>query len=817
MESLRQDTLVAVRSLAKQPAFLAVTVLTFALGVGANTAIYSVVHGVLLAPLGFHDEDRLVAVSSVNTVEGLELRGNFLPDFWFWRENSRAFDQMAFHGWRSWTLQEPDRVERVQSVAVSANLFTMLGIDPILGRGLEPDDEVAGLGHVALISHGLWQRVFGGARDVIGRTVTLNGAPVTIVGVMPSATNVPSTSAELWRPVGYLEDYERSAFSREEREFRVIARLADGVGVDDARREIEGMSNALAASFPATNAGWESHVEPLREHLVGSTRLPILLAFGAAGLVLLIACTNIVNLLLVRAVGREREMAVRSALGAARSRLLQGQLAESLVLTLTGGGLGLVFAIWLSWILLAHEPGILPLKDAIVFDVPVLAFALGASLVTGIVFGLVSALHRIPSLAAALKEGGAALGEGRRQNRVRMVLVGAQIALALTLLVGAGLLTKALHELTRVDPGFRPEGVYSSHIILGGKYLVTEASDAEAVIDSRREYFKRLVENVRAIPGVRAAALGTTPPVPGMGIQIEVPYRGFEGPLVSEPGAPRAAFRVVGPGYFDTIGTPIQRGRDFDDRDDEEAPNAVIINDTLARRAFAGEDPLGRNLDIYTFGETASFQVIGVAADSRFDGLDQPTRPALFLTHPQMPFVGIAVVARTNLGPATYSQAMRRAALAIDPSQPVLRVESLEEALSGTLAMERFYSILLGLFASVALALAASGIYGVFAYWVSQRQRELGLRIALGASPSEVIRLILSRGLAVALPGLAAGVVTALLMARVLSGTFRAIDAVDPVVITAAACVLAVVAMTACLVPARHAAKVEPTVALRSE
>ena len=817
MENIFTDAKVAVRSLLKRPGFLAVTVFTFALGIGANTAIYSVVHGVLLAPLGFDDEDRLVAVSSVNPAEGLELRGNFVPDFWFWREHSRAFDEIAFHGWRSWTLQEPNRVERVESVAVSANLFRMLGLEPVLGRNFEPADEVAGAGHVALISYGLWQRVWGGERAVIGRSVTLNGSAVTLIGVMPPETNVPSTRAELWRPVGYLEDYERSPYGREERDFRVIAHLADGVGVSEARGEMEGMSAALAERFPTTNAGWEARVEPLREHLVGSARLPLLIAFAAAGLVLLIACTNIANLLLVRATGREREIAVRSALGAGRRRLVQQQVAESLVLTLVGGLFGLLFALSLSRILLAYEPGILPLKDAVAFNVPVLLFAFGASLVTGVAFGLVSALHRAPSLSAALKESGAQVGGSGRQNRVRMALVGSQLALALTLLVGAGLLTKALHQLSGVDPGFRPEGLYSSHIILGGKYRVSEGSDAERVIESRRVYFKTLVENMRAVPGVSAVALGTTPPIPGMGIKIDVAYMLKDGPLASESSAPRAAFRVVGPGYFETMGTSLVRGRDFTDRDDSDAPSVIIINDTLARRAFSGDDPVGQKLSVHLFGGTTSFEVIGVSADTRFSGLDQPTRPALFLTHPQMPFLGIAVVARTNLGPASYADVMRRTALALDPSQPVLRVESLEEALAGTLAMERFYSVLLGLFASVALALAASGIYGVFAYWVSQRQREMGLRIALGASPVEIVRLILSRGLRVAVAGLAAGVVAALLLARALAGTFRGIEAVDPLVVAIAAAVLATVAMTACLVPARQAARVQPTVALRSE
>jgi putative ABC transport system permease protein len=801
----------------KNPGFVAVATLTLALGIGANTAIYSMVHAVILAPLGYVDEERLVGVSSVNPEEGLELAGNFLPDFWFWREHTELFDEMAFHGWRSWTLQEPDRVERIESVAVSANLFRMLGLEPAIGRNFGPEDELAGPGSVVLISHGLWQRAFGGDAGVVGRSVSLDGAAVTIIGVMPPETNLPSVRAELWRPVGYLEQYESSAYGREERDFRVIARLAEGASLAQADAEMARLSASLAETFPTTNAGWEVELESLRAQVAGSARTPLLVALAAVGMVLLIACTNIANLMLVRAMGRQREMAVRSALGAGRRRLLQQQIVESLVLTLSGGALGLLVAFGLIRIVLAYEPGIVPLKESIGFELPVLLFALVASLVIGVVFGLVSTLYRSPSLSGALKEGGAQAGGSQRPNRIRMALVGSQIALALTLVVGAGLLAKALHELSRVDPGFRPEGVYASHINLGRAYQTNDDADAARVFESRRVYFKRLVEHVRSLPGVSAAALSTTPPIPGMGMNIEVPLRGLEGPLASESGAPRAAFRVIGPGYFETMGTPLLRGRDFTERDMAESPPVVIINETLTRRAFPGVNPLGQRLSVFLFGETMGFEVIGVSSDTRFAGLDQPPRPALFVTHPQMPFLGMDVVARTNLGPATYADAVRRAALAIDPSQPVMRVESLEDALAGTLGRERFYSVLLGLFAAVALVLAASGVYGVFAYWVNQRQREMGLRIALGASPGDLVRLILSSGLRIAAAGVALGLVGSLLLSRVLAGAFRGVEAVDVAVLTSAAGVLVVVAVTACLVPARRAARVQPAVALRSE
>ena len=391
-----------------------------------------------------------------------------------------------------------------------------------------------------------------------------------------------------------------------------------------------------------------------------------------------------------------------------------------------------------------------------------------------------------------------------------MLLVGGELALALTLLAGSGLLLKALRELSQVDPGFRPEGAYASHLILS-------EDPYRGDLEARRVFFRRLKEAVSELPGVSQAALTTTPPVLDAGIQMEVPYRGSDGPLPSEPGAPRAAFRVTGPDYFATIGTTLKRGRDFTDRDDADAPRVVIINETLARRAFGDEDALGRALDLVVFGDPLRVEVVGVSGDTRFAGLDQQPKPALFLPHPQLPFLGMGLVARSTLGPAVYAETLRKTVRALDPRLAVVWVTSLEEALSDTLAMERFYSLLLTVFAGVALVLAATGIYGVFTFWVSRRRREMGLRIALGASPADVIRSVLSQGLAVTLPGLAVGTVAALVLGRSLQATFRGVDGADPLVLGAAATVLTTIALLACFVPAREAARVEPSTALRSE
>ncbi len=808
MDSLFFDFRYAVRGLLKKPGFTFVAVLTFALGIGANTSIFSIVYGVLLEPLGYADEGRLVAVTSTHAEEGYRSRGNYLPDFWFWREQARSFETLGFYGWRSMTLEVPEQAQQIESVAISENLFRLLGLEPHLGRAFLPEDEVPGRGHVALLSWGLWQRVFGGDPEFVGRSIRIDGQSVTVIGVMPPDTAVPSPRAELWLPVGYLEEYETSEFGREEREFTVVGRLRADVTQAQAQAEMDRLSSILAEMFPATNENWSSTLIPYRELLVGNARDPLWIAFAAVGLVLLIACTNLLNLLLVRAVAHEREAAVRTALGARRGRLLQQHVTESLVLAFLGGCLGWVLGAGLQRALLSFEPGILPRAYAIRFDLPELAFALVATLVLGTLLGLVTAARGIPDLAGALKQGGGHLGAGRPQNRTRLMLVGAEIAIAMTLLVGAGMLIQALYTLSRVDAGFRPEGVYTAHILLD--------QDNYGDLEARRRYFKRLVDEVRAMPGVETAALTTTPPVPNMGIQMEVPYRGLDGPLVTEPAAPRASFRVISPGYLKTVGIPLLQGRDFTERDATEAPPVILINKTLARRAWQNENPLGRRMALFVFGERLSFEVIGIVGDTRFAGLHEPPRPALFLTHPQMPFRGMAIAARSNLPPAQYGEAIRRTVLSIDPSQPVMNVHSLAEELHKSLGLERFFAIVLGSFAAVALILSAAGIYAVFAYSVGRRTREIGLRMALGARPAQVLASFISRGMGIAGVSMFIGLVGALVLSSAFSSAFHGV-VLDPAILCAATILLGGVAFVACLVPARQAARVDPTVALRFE
>jgi putative ABC transport system permease protein len=803
------DLRLAIRGLLRRPGFTLVAGLAFALGIGATTAIFTLIEGVLLRPLGYRDEARLYAVTASNPSQKVEGRGNYLPDFWFFRENVRSFEDIGFYGWRSMTLEEPGNVQQIRSVVLSANLFRMLGVEPILGRQLAPEDEVPGRGSRALIGEGLWDRLFGSDPSILGKTIRIDGASIEIVGVMPREASVPSAQAELWLPVGYLEAYAESEFGREERDFVVVGRLAEGVSHAQATADLKNLNDRLEESFPATNAGWDVELLPFRELVVGNAELPLWLSFAAVAAVLLIACANIANLVLVRGLGRERELSVRRALGAGSGRIVRQQVVESLVLTFSGGGAGIALAYGLTRLILVLEPGVLPRKEGIGLGLTAALFALAVSTVTGIVFGSISALSRREGFGDALGGSAGRIGARSSARRASMVFVSGQLALALALLVAAGSLLNTLGRLSRVDPGFEPGGLFSSHIILDQvRYRESE---------SRRRYFKRLVEEVRAIPGVTHASLSTTPPVRGLGILMEVPYRGLEGPLVEEREAPRAWFRVLAPGYFETLRTPLQRGRDFTEQDDEDAPLVAIVNQTLARNAFADQDPVGRRLQILVFGESLDLEVVGVSADTRFLGLHQKAGPEVFLPHAQMPFLGMGVVARTTLAPAAYREALERAVLSLDPLQPLMRVATLEEALHDTLAMERFSSALLGIFSCIAVVLAACGVYGIFSYWVSERRREIGLRMALGASVRDVEGSILKRGLGMVLPGLAAGILAAAFLGRALRAAFETVAPTDPVLLISASVGLALVAMAACFVPARQAARIDPTLALRSD
>ncbi len=801
------DLRLAFRSLKKRPGLTLIAVLTLALGVGANTAIFSVVHGVLLRPMGFAAESDLFALTATSQTEGESRPGSSIQDFGFYRAHQRSFEQISFFGWNSMTLEEPGLVQQLEGVYIGPELFDLLGVEPLIGRALTSEDAPAGRrGDAALISSDLWQRVWGGDPSLVGRTVQIEGRSVLIAGVVAATSSLPNRSAEIWVPVGFGEEMPLR-FGPEERDFMIVGRLAKGVSVAQAGDELKGLAASLAEDFPATNGDWSVAVEPLRRHLIGDSERPILIAFGAVLLVLLIACANIAHLLLVRASGREQEMAVRAALGAGRLDLARQMLVEGSVLGLLGGSVGMLAALWMHDLLLLMDPGVLPRADSVTIDGTVLGFGLLASLGTGLACAAVPAWRNAVVMATALRVGSRRSIEGRG-GIWRNALLAAEVGLALVLLAGAGLLIRSLHELDQVDPGFRPEETYTSHFVLDDS-----AYDPPA---PRVVFFDRLREEVAAIPGVQSAALTTTPPVPETGIIIDVPYRSDQDPPLDEGSSRRAAFRVVSPGYFETVGIPQLAGRDFNRYDDAKTPEVVIINRTLARRLWGDDQVVGRRFEIF-FGQAYELEVVGVVGDTRFTGLHATPRPAFFLPHAQMPFRGMAVVVRTSLGGAAFAESLRRVSTRLDPLLPPGEVRSLEQRLERSVGLERFFGFLLGAFALVALLLAAAGIYGVFSYSVSRRTREIGVRMALGAKASQVAGSVLRQGLAVALGGMLVGCVGAALLSQALVRAFEGVAGLDLATLGIVGVLLTAVAGLSCWIPALRASRVEPSSALRSE
>lgn len=806
MDTLRIDLRLALRGLRKRPALTWIAILTLALGVGANTAIFTVVHGVMLRPLGFTDEDRLVAVTATSLSEARTRPGNSLADVQFYQENQRSFSDLSFYAWNNMTLEEPGHVEQLEALYVGVELFDMLGIEPLVGRGFLPEDVDAGPGHAALISHELWQRVWGGELGVVGSAIRLDGRSITVAGVLPPQIAVPSSEAELWLPLApFIQAQGR--FARDERDFIVLGHLAPDIEPLEAELEMQRLAAQLAADFPHTNGEWSLDVTALRNFWIGETQRPLWIASGAVVLVLMLACANIAHLLLVHTAGRRRDMAVRTALGAGRQHLIRQTLLEGLLLSLAGGGIGLLLAAWLQDLLLALDPGVLPRSESIQLDVPVFVFAFTISLLTGLACSLLPALRGAAVRMASLREGDQRT-TGGRQETWRQSLLAAEVALALMLLTGAGMLLRGLQDLQRVDPGFEPAGTYSAHFILDdGAYDANTA---------RIEAFKRLREEVSGIPGVHSVALTTAPPVPDTGITIDVPYRRLDAPPLDSENPQRAAFRVITPGYFDTVGIPRFAGRDFTHHDDSNHPAVVIVNRTLAERLWGDDEAVGQRLEI-AFGDTFELEVVGVVGDTRFAGLHRSPRPALFVHHSQIAFRGMAVVARTSLNPIDFTAGLRQAALKVDPLLPPGDVRSLQQRLDRSVGTERFFAVLLGLFAMLALILAAAGIFGVFSYHVHRRRQEIGVRMALGARAAQVVRMILSQGLGMTLAGIALGGLGAHFLSRTLSASFQGIEGLDPWVLLALAAVLVATAALSCLLPALKASRIDPMTTLRDD
>ena len=810
LETLLHDLRFGARLLAKNPGFTGIAVVTLALGIGANTAIFSVVNAVLLRPLDYKESSRLVTI--LHYGDSPVAVANYVD----WRDQSRSFESMGAAEYWGANLSGTDAPEHILGLKVTQNLLPLLGVPPMLGRWFAVGEDQPGAEHEVVLSYGLWQRRFAGDAGIVGKNITLDGQGYTVVGVMPRDFKFApfwATHAEMWVPDAFGERIR----SRSGNSLRIFARLAPGVTLEEARAEMAAITARLDREYPATNR--HVVVTPLKEKVVGDIQTPLLLVTVSVGFVLLIACANVAHMLLARAATREKEIALRSALGAGRFRMIRQFLTESMLLACAGGGLGLVLAAWGTRGLLALSPGDVPRLETVGMDARVVLFLLVATFLSTAAFGLAPALQASQvNLTESLKETGRSGSEGKRRNRLRSFLVGSEFALALILLVGAGLMIRSFFALQSIDPGFNPRHVLSMQVSVAG------SNEAEPY--RRAVFYRQLVERARALPGVESA--GAINHLPLAGDLWGWPFT-IDGRPKPRPGeSPWGVYRVVMPGYFETMRLPVLRGRDLSLADDAHAPGVVIINEQAARTYWPGQDPLGQRVSFDDDKKSPPtwLTVIGIVKDSKQGDWAAPPDPEVYLAALQnADFLGqqgshasyITLVVRTAGDPSAHSQAVKDLIWSFDRNLAISRVLTMDSVVSEANAQPRFEMLLLGIFAVVALTLAAAGIYGVMSYSVARRTREIGIRLSLGASHSQVLRLIVRQGVNLALIGSATGIVGALILTRLMSKLLYGVRGNDPLTLCAVTVLLAAIALVASLVPARRAMRVDPVVALRYE
>ncbi len=801
LEALPQDVRFAARQLHARPGFTLVAVLTLALGIGASTAIFSVVNAVVLRPLPYPDAERLAVVHQTAIAQGGEAIPFSPPNYLDFREQARSFAHFGGAFWSAATLTggEPERLE---AAYVHASYFAALGMPPQTGRLLEEADEARGAAPVVLLSHGFWRRRFGADPAILGRTLTLNDKAHTVVGVLPQGVKYP-LEAEVWTPLKFAPSEMQERFSFY---VRVVARLAPGVSLEQAQSELDTIAQRLAQQRPDTNKGFGARLVPLHDHIVGDVRATLLYLLGAVGFVWLIACANVANLMLSRTAAREREMAVRTALGAGRARLAAQLLTESLLLAVAGGAAGLVLGRWCVAALIALRPEHLPRLDEVGLDPYVFAFAAGMSLLAGILFGL------IPAMRAGRAGWGLSLKVGAqtsavRHARTRGALVVAQLSLSLVLLAGAGLMLRTLWTLLSTPPGFDSRGVLVADLLLPVKY-----ND----LPRRIGFLDAVLGHMAALQGVESTGAVNIVPLSGrqstQGFEIEGrPQAALQGdPLTGN-------YRTVSPGYLRLMRVPLRQGRGIEERDHAASPPVVLINEAMARRYWPGENPLGRRIRILRRGEPAFREIVGIVGDIRHEGLHLEAQPEMYVSIALPPLAYVSLAVRTTGDPAALASALREAVWAVDPDQPVSRVRTMDDVVAASIGETRFYSLLLGIFALLALGLAAVGIYGVMSYAVAARTREIGIRLALGAQRGTVFRLVMVRGARLVATGLAFGLVGALAATRGIEKLLYGVQPTDALTFASVAGVLALVALIACWLPARRATRVDPAITLRYE
>jgi putative ABC transport system permease protein len=808
MTNFMQDLRYSFRLLLKNPGFTLVAVLTLALGIGANTAIFSVVNSLLLRPLPYKDAQQLVWIWGTNPKNDIAQEVASAPDYADWKSQNQSFEEMGAFSRTALILNADNEPERLIGGAVTDGFFSVLGVQPKMGRVFLPEEDKPGANRVVILSEGLWQKRFGADPNIIDKSITLTGNSYTVVGVMPADFLNPRPGdrqpAEFWVPLrlNYATAGRRGDF------LGVIARLKSNVTLAQAKADMQNIASNLETQYPATNDGWGTKVLTLHERFVGDVSRPLLVLMGAVCFLLLIACANVANLLLVRASTRRKEIAIRAALGASRLRLTRQLLTESVALSLIGGALGLLIAVWGLNLLVAFIPDNLPRLNEIALDNRALAFTFTIAVITGIVFGLIPALQAsTPNLNDCLKEGGKDTANLGGSNRMRNVFAVVEVAMALVLLAGAGLMTKSFLKLQDVNPGFDTRQVVTMQVQLPS----TRYKEDEQLVN----YGVQLLEKISTTPGIAAASLVSDVPLTGGGDFLAF---GIEG-ITRSPSDPiqDAETHGVSPDYFKALGIQLKRGALFTVQDTLNSPGVVVISETMAKRYWGDEDPIGKRITLNGGDDPTWMKIIGIVSDVRHSQLDKEPYPQMYAPIAQQPRRTLTILARSSADTAGIIPAIRNQVKELDSNVPVFNVQTMEQILADSIAQPRFIAILIVLFACLALILAAVGIYGVISYGVTQRRHEIGIRMALGARPSEILQMIVGQGLKLVLVGIGLGLVAVFLLTRLMLTLLFEVSATDPLTFLIVSLILIAVALLACFVPARRAAQTDPMVALRYE
>ena len=799
METLLKDLRYGVRSFLKRPGFLVIAVSTLALGIGATTAMFTVVNSMLLRPLQFPEPERIVLLEGVNPRQGITRSNVSLPDIDDWKKQSQSFEQIAGFSSTNLSLRLGDETERVRATSVMPDFFPLFRTNPIHGRLLQPDD-FKPASEPAVISYALWQRKFGGSPDVLNRKVDLGGDTI-IVGIMPPGFNYPDDT-EVWWAYATNPSQER----RDNRYMGAVTRLKPNVSMAQAQAEMDTINQRLAQTYTETNSGWTVRLIELRERMVGELRTSLLILLGAVAFVLLIACANVANLLLARAASRQKEIAVRTALGASRLRVIRQLLTESVLLSLVSGLLGLGLSLWLIKLLIAIIPPNTPRLDEIAINWQVFGFTLSVTVLAGLMFGLFPALQTSrPNLNETLKDSGQRGSETGGRNRVGGLLIISEIALSFILLAGAGLLIKSFLHLREIDPGFNPDNVLTMRVGLPWKTYEEP--------ERRRQFFEHLIDQVKAVPGVQSAGATLSLPLHGDSFNVGRSLV-LEGHPMTPDEAVNSMYLSVTRDYFQTVQIPLKAGRTFTDQDNIQNTKVVIVNETLARKLWPGESPIGRRFTIWR-DEKFPREVVGVVGDTK-GALDKEADNQMYV--PQLQDQGwgnLSLVVRTTGEPTAFAGAVRQAIRSVEKGVLIYNVKTLNDVVSTSAAPRRIPMLLMSAFAGVAMLLAMLGIYGVTSYYVTQRTHEIGVRMALGAQVGDVLRLVLKRGMLLAAIGIGIGIAGAVAVTRYMTALLFGVKPVDAMTFVGVVLVLLAVVFVACFVPARRAAKIDPLEALR--